>query len=266
MARAWTKQEKMFYTDQLKKLYLQENKTIKDIASLLNIAPQTVFKRLNVCGIKTIPERKEKYRNIRSDIVLPGYSEKLAEFIGIMLGDGKLSHFQILVTLGNKEIKYAKYVVDLIESIFSARAKISTRATGYHDVYLGSTVLSNWLQDQGLVFNKVKYQVDAPRWIFSKKSYMRACLRGFFDTDGSFYGLKYGYQISFTNYSVPLLESLRKMLFGLQYSPSRISSHKVYLTKREDVERFFREIQPKNSKHRRRYNSIRVGTQVVNEV
>lgn len=266
MARAWTNEEKRVYKEELERLYLQENKTIKEIGVILNIAPQTVFKRLLMCKIKTVPENKKKYRNIRSDIKLPVYSKELAEFIGIMLGDGKLSHFQVLVTLGNKEIDYAEHVVNLIEKLFLIKAKVALRATGYRDVYIGSTVVSKWLQDQGLVFNKVKYQVDIPCWVFTKKEYMKACLRGFFDTDGSLYSLRYGYQISFTNYSEPLLTSLRKMLFELQYSPSCISSHKVYLTKKEDIKRFFKEIQPQNSKHSTRYKTICVGTQVVNEV
>lgn len=219
-----------------------------------------------MCEIKTIPEHKENYRNIRTDLKIPKhFSKELAEFIGIMLGDGKISHFQTLVTLGNKELHYARYVRDLMEHLFLVRPKILTRATGYHDVCIGSVLLTGWLISQGLVTHKVKYQVDAPEWLFSKKEYMKMCLRGFFDTDGSVYKLLFGIQLSFTNHSVPLLTSLQSMLLRLQYSPSRISSHKVYLTKKEDIERFFREIQPQNSKHCARYRKICVGTQVVNE-
>lgn len=96
---------------------------------------------------------------------------------------------------------------------------------------------------------------------------MQSFVRGFFDTDGSVYKLKYGIQISFTNYSKPLLESLQSVLIKLGYNPSRISVNKVYLTQVKDVERFFREICPKNQKHLRRFIEFktRVGTQVVNE-
>lgn len=220
MPRAWTKIEKEIYTRELNQLYISENKTIKEIAVVLLIAPQTVFKRLQMCEIKTVPHKKENYRNIRTDIVIPKkYSKELAEFIGIMLGDGKISHFQVLVTLGNKELNYANHVCDLMEQLFLVRPKIATRATGYHDVYIGSVLLTKWLMTQGLVTNKVKYQVDVPKWIFSKKVYMKMCLRGFFDTDGSVYKLRHGIQLSFTNYSVPLLLSLQSMLLRLQYNP-----------------------------------------------
>lgn len=254
MARAWTKTEKEIHTKELNKLYVLENKTIKEIANILDVVPQTVFKRLQMCKIKTIPHKKENYRNIRTDIVIPKkYSKELAEFIGIMLGDGKISHFQVLVTLGDKELNYANHVCDLMEQLFSVRPKISTRATGYHDVYIGSVLLTKWLMSQGLVTNKVKYQVDIPKWIFSKKEYTKMCLRGFFDTDGSVYKLRYGIQLSFTNYSLPLLSSLQSMLLRLQYNPSCVSSHKVYITRKENIEKFFRDIKPQNSKHCARY-------------
>ena len=85
---------------------------------------------------------------------------------------------------------------------------------------------------------------------------MKRFLRGFFDTDGSIYKLRYGIQISFKNYSHPLLKSLQKMLSGLGYKPSRISSHSVYLTRISDVARFFEDIKPANMKHIKRFDKF----------
>ena len=96
-----------------------------------------------------------------------------------MLGDGHVSHFQVVVSLGNKEEKYAKHVKSLIEKIFKTHVKISLRDTGYRDVYLGSVDITSWLLKQGLVNNKVKSQVDVPKWIFNKNDFMRSFLRGF---------------------------------------------------------------------------------------
>ena len=171
-----------------------------------------------------------------------------------MLGDGRLSPTQIIVTLGNKEKDYVLYVKNKIQNIFFASPKISIRKQGYHDVYLGSVILSKWLKKEGLVHNKVKSQVGVPKWIFSNKKYCEAFLRGFFDTDGSVYKLKFGIQISFTNRSLPILESLQKILFKLEYKVSSISSCKIYITKKEDIVRFFKDIKPKNIKHLTRFN------------
>jgi len=187
---------------------------------------------------------------MREDIRIPNrYTKELAEFFGIMLGDGSLSHFQVMVTLGTKEDAYAEYVCTLIEKIFKVKPKIAIRKKGYKDVYLGSVKLSSWLLGKGLVYNKVQSQVGVPKWIFQNDDFMRAFVRGFFDTDGSVYRLKYGVQISLTNKSLPLLFSLQDMLHRLQYKPSHVSSGKVYITSRSEIFRFFKEVKPKNNKH-----------------
>lgn len=257
MAKRWTKIEEENLRKELYELYVMQNKTIGEISKLLSIEQSSVHKRLVRLSIPITPEKKKKYLNKRTDIVIPKkQSIELAEIIGILLGDGSLTHFQIVVTLGNKEYSYAEYVKSLMNKVFHADAKIGIRETKYNDVYFGSVEISSWLQDQGLVFNKVKDQVDVPGWIFCKDSYKKACLRGFFDTDGSVYKIRHGIQLSFTNYSVPLILSLRKMLFELEYTPSRLSSHKIYITRKEEIIRFFKEIQPKNKKHLKRFKTI----------
>ena len=254
MARKWNKKERKLHKDLLVKLYIKDNKTIKEIGLLFGISEKTIYKRLNILNIKTIRSKKLNYCNKRHDIKIPKYSIDLAEFFGIMLGDGKLSPTQILVTLGNKENDYVIYVQNKFKDIFGAYPKVSIRKMGYKDVYFGSVEISRWLKKEGLVYNKVKSQVDVPDWIFTKKSYCKAFIRGFFDTDGSIYKLKYGNQISLTNRSLPLLKSLQKILFKLQYKPSSISSYKVYITKKEEIIRFFKEIKPKNVKHLQRFD------------
>ena len=126
-------------------------------------------------------------------------------------------------------------------------------------MYIGSTKITKWLKAEGLVSNKVLAQVDAPKWLLSKPAYARAFVRGFFDTDGSVYKLKFGRQISFTNHSAPLLLTLQGILKKLGYCVSEISSYRCYITKRADVERFFREIAPANPKHSSRYEKFCVG-------
>ncbi|HVO28732.1 MAG TPA: LAGLIDADG family homing endonuclease, partial [Candidatus Paceibacterota bacterium] len=174
-------------------------------------------------------------------------------FFGIVLGDGNLSHFQITITLGTKEISYAEYISGLMGEIFGPTGTVLRYANGYISVYLGSVKATQWLQAEGLVFNKVKSQVAAPPWIFEKAAYMRSFLRGFFDTDGSVYKLRFGIQISLTNFSTPLLISLQRMLTILNYNVSAISRHHLYITKISDIRRFFDEIAPKNQKHNERF-------------
>lgn len=257
MARKWTKGEEEKYRKELHNLYVVQNKTVGEVATILHLGSyQTAYDRLKRLGIKTCREKKEHCNNKRTDIQLPTRSCALAELLGILLGDGSITHFQVCVTLGTKEMAYAKYVLTLMQKIFGGTPRLAIRKSGYKDVYLGSTLATNWLFGQGLVRNKVLSQVDTSAWVFTKAGYMRSFLRGFFDTDGSICALRHGTQISLTNYSRPLLSSLQKMLQLLRYHPSAVSSHKVYLTRIPEIKRFFREIQPANPKHQRRFKKF----------
>ena len=259
MARRWNKVEEKERRDELHRLYVVENRTMTEIAKLLDIGESTVFQRMVRLGIPSIPEKKETYiAKRRNDIVIPRKrSPQLAEFFGIMLGDGKLSHYQAVVNLGTKEFEYAEYICDVMRDLFGVRPKIAMRRkNGFKDVYLGSLDLTEWLQKEGMVFNKVLSQVDVPPWIFTKREYMIRFLRGFFDTDGSVYRLRFGIQISLTNKSAPLLASLQKMLHMLGYHPSGMSAYRVYVTRREEVTRFFQEVSPANNKHQQRFQKF----------
>lgn len=249
MARRWTPDEERIKRKELIKFYVRDNKTIGEIADVLNIGATAVYDRLIRLGIHPLRSQKLRYNNRRNDIVIPDtHSPRLAEFIGILLGDGSLTPTQVTVTLGKKD-KYADYVCDLIHSLFGIAPKIIFDKNDNLTVYFGSTVAVRWLLGMRLVFNKVKEQVNIPRWILSNKDFMRAALRGLFDTDGSVYRLRWGMQISFCNRSRPLIESVRTMLLKLRFHPSRISGYNLYLTRKEDTDRFFKEIGFKNRKH-----------------
>jgi intein/homing endonuclease len=259
MSKKWTESEENEKREELRDLYIIKNLPIRKIGEILGIRDQTVFARLKRLNIKTDPSKKERFRNFRTDITIPkSYSGDLAELFGILLGDGHISHFQIVVTLGTKEPEYAEYVQKLVEKVFGAKPKIGIRKKSfthkyYRDVYLGSVKVTKWLIDQGLKNNKVESQVDVPRWIFKKPIFMKRFLRGFFDTDGSIYKLKFGIQISLSNKSQPILHTLHELLVRLRYSPSAVSADRVYITRIPDIKRFFAEIKPKNQKHTERF-------------
>lgn len=260
MARRWTEEEEQGFKQELIELYVVQNKSIAEIAPLLGLKESSVFDRMQRLGIASQKQLKVKYLNRRTDVVIPKRSAKLAEFFGAMFGDGHVSRYQTFVTLGTKELEYVEYVQSLMQELFVVPATISIKKSGYRDVYIGSTQITSWLLNEGLVHNKVAAQVDLPQWIYTRPVYMKSFMRGFFDTDGSVYKLRFGTQISLTNKSMPLLKSLRKILITLGYKPSEISSYRVYLTRQADLHRFFREIRPANSKHLRRFKEFsRVG-------
>ena len=141
MPRPWTAAEQKKKLKELQRFYVAEEKTISQVGKILGVAEQTVFQRLKYFGIPSNPKFKR-----RQDVVIPeSYSEDIAEFFGVIIGDGKLSHFQIAVNLGTKELAYAEYLCDLIEKIFGPRPKIALRKTEHRDVYLGSVDITSWL-------------------------------------------------------------------------------------------------------------------------
>src|SRR3989344_1749130 len=104
MARRWNESEKREYRRVLRTLYVDQNKTIGEVGFILHVAPQTVFSRLRRLGIPTCRDKKRFVNNQRRDVTLPTRrSETLAELFGVLLGDGHVSHFQVVVSLGGKE-------------------------------------------------------------------------------------------------------------------------------------------------------------------
>ena len=254
MARRWNKIEEKIKKKELGKLYVKENKTIGEVARMLGIAESSVYLRLLRLGIKPRPFKKATYRNINYNVVIPKkYSAELSEMVGILLGDGHLSPTQVTVTLGKKD-EYTGYVSNLMERLFKVRPKVATTKDGHYVIYLGSVRLVRWFLDMGLAFNKVNSQVDMPRWCFRNESYMRNVIRGLIDTDGSVYKLKSGNsQISFCNRSSPLLNSARLLLINLGFNPSRISGFNIYLTRKKDLSKYYREIGFNNKKNKKRF-------------
>lgn len=255
MPARWSKEIEIIKFKELHNLYIVQNKPIGEIGRILNLAESTVYDRLLRLNIKPDRSKKKRYNNINSYVTIPCiHTSSMAEFFGIMLGDGCIGPTQVMVTLGNKELDYVNHVSKLITKLFSITPKVYIRKKGYYVVSFGSKKAVDWLLCNNLVRNKVRNQVKTPDWILEKKVFMQSFLRGFFDTDGSVYKLHFGVQLCFTNRSQPLLNDIANSLKQLGYYPSRISRFQVYVTRKRQVQRFFKSINPANIKHRQRFN------------
>jgi len=124
----------------------------------------------------------------RKTIRIPKASELLAEFFGIMLGDGGINNlWQANITMNSiKDAEYSLYVKKLIQNLFDISPAIRKRK-GRNAVVISvaSTTLVDFLVTHGLPRgNKLKNGVRIPDWILQKRSYRIACVRGLMDTDG----------------------------------------------------------------------------------
>ncbi|MDP3758090.1 MAG: hypothetical protein Q8Q86_00065 [Candidatus Daviesbacteria bacterium] len=212
----------------------------------------------------TLEGSKKGGTNSAKKVSAPDYSAELAEFIGIMLGDGGVSRGQITVTLGyTTDKEYAPYVIELIYKLFQIKA--SSYTPNNHNIFRirasGVNLVKNLLADGLVQGNKVKQQFDIPNWIQQKEEYIRACIRGMIDTDGCVHrkvrreknGMEYrSIGITFCSLSKPLQISFIRLfnMIGFQVA---ISGKTIYLCGQEQVKRYLEEIGFSNPKHLNRY-------------
>ena len=197
---------------------------------------------------------------LRKSIVYPLRSKELAEFIGIMLGDGGLpGTHQITITLNRKtDREYFNFIVALLKKLFSVDCSVRYRKKGLGiDIVVSSTSLVDFLVESGLTTgSKVRNQASVPDWIDAEQDYRISCLRGLMDTDGGLYrhqylvaGKKYEYlKLCFTNYSRPLLKFVHRTLEILGVKASLKSNH-VSVYSKESVKRYFEIVGSSNPKH-----------------
>ena len=196
---------------------------------------------------------------IRKKIYYSLKSPKLAELVGILMGDGGITNYQVTITL-NKETdkKYTKYVVRLLRDVFHLKPTIWERKNrSIYEIVISSKNLVEYLLELGLKRgNKIKQKIDIPDWIKRDRKLKIDCLRGLIDTDGSFYvdihkiRNKYYFNpgIDFSTHSLPLFLSVKKILKDLNYHPTGEKEH-VRLRRENEIVRYFREIRSNNSKH-----------------
>jgi intein/homing endonuclease len=201
---------------------------------------------------------------LEQDFRKPKNSKDLAEFIGIMLGDGHLTKYQASMNTGSEtDMQHAKHVKKLAHKLFgikpTIRYKKDCKAV---EVAISSIGLVTWLKSKGMPIGNKMSTICVPDWVKENRSFSQKFLRGLFDTDGCTFidthiirGKKYknrGWTI--TSYSAKLRNDIVELLQSLGFSPTlRDSQLSVYMRKRIDVERYFREIGTSNAKHLRRY-------------
>lgn len=168
-------------------------------------------------------------------------SESLAEMFGIILGDGRIrwdpagKHYQLDVILNWVDEKdYVLYVKDLLIKEFQYHPKISRQVNEDGSIGKGIylTIYSKKIVQElislGLFSgNKVKNQVKVPKWIKGCKTFILACLKGLFDTDGSIFPVmkENAIKMNFKNGSLPLVEDFKEMTELFEIKTSKISSY-----------------------------------------
>ena len=200
----------------------------------------------------------------------PDHSVRLAELIGIILGDGGMTRRQIVITLHKiDDEQYSKYVADLIKKVFDIKPSLVYRKnTNVIDVIVSRTLAVNYLCKMGLSpGSKVREQVKVPSWISKSDNYRKACLRGLFDTDGCFYvdrhfiknKLYFHSGMNFTNRSLPILGFFKESLEHLGFHPTQKTRFAIFWRREKEIKRYLDKIGSSNPKIWNRYRKFMEG-------
>lgn len=213
---------------------------------------------LNGCGI-TIPIL---YKT-------PRKSQLLAEFTGILVGDGHISNYQIYIYLNRvDDAAYVKKVSRYVKRLYFYEPRIyNHQIKKLAEIQISSKCIVDSLKNRGMKEgNKIANQQIFPQWITKSDKYSIRALRGLFDTDGSilidrhFYKKKkYLYfNVVYTIFNKAHYNQVYNLLRSLRFHPTTSSINRIGIRKSAEVDAFFSIIQPANPKHVSRYRSLKL--------
>lgn len=210
-------------------------------------------------------EGNKKFRVVGSTKTFqkPPQSKNLAEFIGIMIGDGGITQYQSIITLNNEtDKKYADYVKKLVYKLFKVKPRTYLKKGAKAiTIVVSRKLLNEYLVSLGLKSgNKLKQNLDIPSWVMKNIEYAKMCLRGLIDTDGCIFyerhkikEKKYSYaRLNFVTGSILLASSVIKILNEVGFHPKlrrNGKNHAVQLENRAEIWEYFKVIGTSNQKH-----------------
>jgi len=207
-------------------------------------------------------------------IYFPDKCKELAEFVGIILGDGNIYSYNKGNKIGvysvriagdyNKDKEYhLNFIQPLCLKLFKINARIRKHTINNERfICLDSKELVNYLETIGLKSgDKIKNNVGIPDWIFDNVEFLRTCVRGLIDTDGSVFRMSQRdsnlIRIGFTSHTPRLLNDTRAAFVKLGFSPSKIIDNRNFFISRQgEIVRYIREIGFSNKKHKDRFKKF----------
>lgn len=150
-----------------------------------------------------------------------------AYVIGLALGDGNLSNpngraVRLRITCDNRYSKLVDNIKKTIEKLLPHnKVSIIHRKKTYIDVSCFSNHWENLLGWYAKSGSKYYQSVGVPEWIFGKELYMKRCLKGLIETDGSIY-IDRGYKmVQFVTVIPRLAGDVERLFCSLGYKPRK---------------------------------------------
>lgn len=201
-----------------------------------------------MADVRSLAFQKKSHRK---PVALPVQSEKLAEFIGIMMGDGGINNpWQANISVNTvADAEYLLYLQQLVQDLFGiAPSLFESRKRQVTRVLISSVTVVDFLVRLGLPRgDKLRAGLSIPGWILENRSYRIACIRGLVDTDGCLFihkhtvaGKEYkNIGFCFCSHSPKLISEFRAIFeeFGIIPHSSN-QGRSIYLYKASAVARY----------------------------
>ncbi len=237
---------------------------------LYGVVPGSETNRLSAWNKWWISSGKAKViKASKKHVTLPNASSGLAEFTGIMMGDGGLSRHQVCVTLNKiDDFEYSMFVEKMMLDLFGVKPSRNLHSHKKAVCLVISRVdLVNYCNKHlNLpIGHKISQGLHTPSWILVNKEYSKSFIRGLLDTDGcvviethSVKNKRYLYaRLNFTTYCRYLSNTIYSLLTDFGFHPKKRRGGKsIQLENFDEICDYFRVIGTHNPKHISRLESI----------
>lgn len=165
------------------------------------------------------PDIEFNHHGNNRDITVPKILDSdFAELLGLLVGDGSFENLKVgvvKIVVNLQDIDLIDRVKYLLLRYFNSKAMQERVYSGVHEFIITSKLLVNWLKLIGLT------KQNLPEFIFSsKKEYVSAFLRGYFEADGSIFhkdGCRSGGNVTLASSRSVIIREVHSLLlsFGI---------------------------------------------------
>ena len=202
--------------------------------------------------------KSKKSRNLK----IPGISKKLAEFIGVHLGDGTLTKNFLRIS-GDRDFDqpYFRYLTNLIIELFGISPSLTYDKRDSKTMYLTicSREMCSFLNKKYcLPFgDKIKNKAMIPKQILSNNSLTKACIRGLTDTDGFVGKSGNAFKIVYSSSNKNLSNQFANSLVKLKILEKCYPKENIEITNSKSVNNFFKSVGSSNLRHIVRFREFK---------
>ena len=202
-------------------------------------------------------------------------TKELAELIGIIIGDGNIhynkktrKYYAELTGNIEKEKIYYKYIPTIYQKLLNKPGNIRIHHRGLRLRVYSKEFIEFLIKDLNMHYNKEKaIYTRIPKQILNKKEFLYPCLKGIFDTDGSFFLADKKYRtdypcIEISTCSIELAKQIKKILENEFRIKTRIEKkernnrHIIALYREKETEKWFLKIGSSNKYKKDKYNQF----------